>query len=211
MKSEEICLVPAGDGVGELVEKKSRFIGHIFAVETEEEALARLKEMRETYWDANHNVYAYIIRGGATRYSDDGEPGGTAGMPVLEILRHENLCQVCCVVTRYFGGTLLGTGGLVRAYGKTARLALENAGIARRCLWAALEVPCPFPLYEQVKRCVLDRGGKIEDTVYGSDVLLRVLVPEEDRERLIAVLTDLSAGRLTITLTGTETRDFPLA
>lgn len=106
-------LVPTKDADAEFVERRSRFIGHIFATDTEEEALARLKQMRETYWDATHNVYAYIIRDGATRFSDDGEPGGTAGMPVLQVLQREEIFNVTCVVTRYFGGILLGAGGLV--------------------------------------------------------------------------------------------------
>ena len=101
-------LVPTGDGEAQFIERRSRFIGHIFLTETEEEALARLKQMREQYWDATHNVYAYIIRDGATRFSDDGEPGGTAGMPVLQVLQREELYNVTCVVTRYFGGILLG-------------------------------------------------------------------------------------------------------
>lgn len=105
-------LVPTGDGEAQFIERRSRFIGHIFLTETEEEALARLKQMREQYWDATHNVYAYIIRDGATRFSDDGEPGGTAGMPVLQVLQREELYNVTCVVTRYFGGILLGAGGL---------------------------------------------------------------------------------------------------
>ena len=100
-------LVPTGDGEAQFIERRSRFIGHIFLTETEEEALARLKQMREQYWDATHNVYAYIIRDGATRFSDDGEPGGTAGMPVLQVLQREELYNVTCVVTRYFGGILL--------------------------------------------------------------------------------------------------------
>ena len=125
-------LIPTKDADAEMIEKKSRFIGHIFRTETEEEALARLKEMRETYWDATHNVYAYVIKDGPTRFSDDGEPGGTAGMPVLDVLQREGVYNVCCVVTRYFGGTLLGTGGLVRAYSRSAKLALDAAGLSQK-------------------------------------------------------------------------------
>ena len=114
----EEYLVPSGEGIAELVEKRSRFLGHIWLTQTEEEALQCIKKMREQHWDATHNVYAYLIKDGAMRYSDDGEPQGTAGIPVLEVLRKEGIYNVCCVVTRYFGGTLLGAGGLVRAYGK---------------------------------------------------------------------------------------------
>lgn len=101
-------LIPAKDADAEFIERRSRFIGHIFCTDTEEQALARLKQMRETYWDATHNVYAYIIKDGPTRFSDDGEPGGTAGMPVLQVLQREEIYNVTCVVTRYFGGILLG-------------------------------------------------------------------------------------------------------
>ena len=114
-------LVPTGDGEAQFIERRSRFIGHIFLTETEEEALARLKQMREQYWDATHNVYAYIIRDGATRFSDDGEPGGTAGMPVLQVLQREELYNVTCVVTRYFGGILLGAGGRLCSRGQDRR------------------------------------------------------------------------------------------
>ena len=124
--------VPTKDAEAEFVERRSRFIGHLFLTETEEEALARIKQMREKYWDATHNVYAYIIKDGATRFSDDGEPGGTAGMPVLQVLQREEMYNVTCVVTRYFGGILLGAGGLVRAYAHSAKIALDAAGLTLR-------------------------------------------------------------------------------
>lgn len=136
-------LVPTGDGEAQFIERRSRFIGHIFLTETEEEALARLKQMREQYWDATHNVYAYIIRDGATRFSDDGEPGGTAGMPVLQVLQREELYNVTCVVTRYFGGILLGAGGLVRAYAHGAKIAVDAAGRSIKRIWTNVYLPCP--------------------------------------------------------------------
>ena len=115
--TEKDYFVPFSDYAEDsFVEKRSKFTGRLWRVETAEEAVAKIKEMRETYWDATHNCYAYILReGNIMRYSDDGEPQGTAGMPMLEVLRHEGLVNVCCVVPRYFGGILLGTGGLVRA------------------------------------------------------------------------------------------------
>ena len=123
-------LVPAGYGEGLYEDRRSKFIGEIFPVETPEEAIARIGEVKAKYRDARHHCYAYIIReGNYMRYSDDGEPQGTAGMPMLDVLRRENITNVCCVVTRYFGGVLLGTGGLVRAYTKSAQLGLEAAGI----------------------------------------------------------------------------------
>ena len=131
----EEYLVPSGEGIDEHTEKRSRFIGHIWRTDTEEEALAAIKATRESMWDARHHGYAYIIRGGAMRYSDDGEPQGTGGMPVLDVLRRQELQNVCCVVTRYFGGILLGTGGLVRAYSKAAAMAVDAAGVSIMRLW----------------------------------------------------------------------------
>lgn len=150
-------LVPTGDGEAQFIERRSRFIGHIFLTETEEEALARLKQMREQYWDATHNVYAYIIRDGATRFSDDGEPGGTAGMPVLQVLQREELYNVTCVVTRYFGGILLGAGGLVRAYAHGAKIAVDAAGRSIKRIWTNVYLPCPYSWYERIRA----RGRRI--------------------------------------------------
>lgn len=204
-------LIPTGDADAEFVEKKSRFIGHVFRVETEEEALAHLKRMRETYWDASHNVYAYIIRGGTTRYSDDGEPGGTAGMPVLDVFRRGEIYNVCCVVTRYFGGTLLGTGGLVHAYGRAAKLALEAAGVSRKQVWARLDIPCPYGLYEQVKKEAAACGGLIERTDFGAAVDLSILFPAAEAEGFRRRLTDLSGGRVAAADGGEEYWDFPVS
>jgi len=203
-------LIPTGDADAELIEKKSRFIGHIFRTETEEAALARLKEMRDTYWDASHNVYAYIIKDGPTRYSDDGEPGGTAGMPVLDVLQREAVYNVCCVVTRYFGGTLLGTGGLVRAYGKTARLALDAAGISQKRVWERLRIPCPYGLFEQVKNEIAALGGMVQKTEFGADVQIGAIFPAAETAQFLRRLTDLSSGRVTAVSEGQEYRDFPV-
>lgn len=204
-------LIPTQDAEAELVEKKSRFIAHIFVTETEEEALFYLKEMRETYWDARHNVYAYIIKDGPTRYSDDGEPGGTAGMPVLEVLQHEKIYNVCCVVTRYFGGTLLGTGGLVRAYSKSAKLALEAAGISQKRVWERVQIPCPYNLFEQVKKEITNLGGMVQDTEFGSDIRITAIFPEAQTEAFRLRLTDLSSGRMTMESEGKEYRAFPIS
>lgn len=201
--------IPTADADAEFTEKRSRFIGHIFVTETEEEALLCLREMRETYWDASHNVYAYCIRGGATRYSDDGEPGGTAGMPVLDVLQREGIYNVCCVVTRYFGGTLLGTGGLVRAYGRAAKLALEAAGISRMRVWERVDIPCPYPLYEPIRRELERCGGMLTDTAFGSAVTVSAMFPAEKTEAFLSRLTDLSAGKVEAVRMGTEYRAFP--
>ena len=142
--------VPTRDAESEFVEKKSRFIGRIWVVENEQQALEQIKNMQKQHWDATHNVYAYIIHDGPTRYTDDGEPQGTAGMPVLEVLRGAGVENVLCVVTRYFGGTLLGTGGLVRAYGRAAKDALRAAGISLKRIWRKLDLLLPYSYYEWI-------------------------------------------------------------
>lgn len=206
----EEYLVPTAFGEAEFVEKRSRFTGHLWPVDTEEEALAHIKEMREKYWDATHNVYAYIIKDGPTRFSDDGEPGGTAGMPTLQVLQRENLFNVCCVVTRYFGGILLGAGGLVRAYAKGAKIAVDAAGISQKRVWSAIYLPCPYSYYERVKLETAAFGGLIRDTQFGADVELEILTPVDRAELFLKRLLDLSAGTIEGLVTGEEYRAFPV-
>ena len=203
-------LVPTQEAHAEFTERRSRFIGHLFPAATEQEALSQLETMRKQYWDATHNVYAYIIHGGATRYSDDAEPQGTAGMPVLEVLRREGLENVLCVVTRYFGGILLGAGGLVRAYTKSAHLAVEAAGISQMRLWQTVSVPCPYPLLERVKQTVAQTGGQLCDAQYGADVMLTTAFPKTETPRFLAELTELSGGKLTAEVLGEDYRAIPL-
>ena len=200
----EEYLVPSGEGIDEHTEKRSRFIGHIFPADTEEEAVAAIKETREAMWDARHHVYAYIIRGGAMRYSDDGEPQGTGGLPVLDVLRRQELNNVCCVVTRYFGGILLGTGGLVRAYSKAANLAVDAAGISIMRLWQRFEIPCPYPLFERVKLEIEAHDGQTVSTDYGAQVDMTVRIPQGKADAFKARLIDLSSGRLVPADAGTE-------
>ena len=141
----EAYLTPAGEGSSEYVEKKSRFLGRVFAVSSEDEARALLEAVKREHYDARHNCWCYILRGGAKRYSDDGEPQGTAGQPMLNVFEREGIENVLCVVTRYFGGILLGTGGLVRAYTAAAKDALLDAGVNEMRQWASLRVTCPPP------------------------------------------------------------------
>mgnify|MGYP002732242662 CR=1 FL=1 len=189
-------LVPTEAAAAEFTEKKSKFIGHIVPTETEAEALAALKQMRETHWDATHNVYAYIIRDGATRFSDDGEPGGTAGMPVLQVLQREALFNVTCVVTRYFGGILLGAGGLVRAYAKSAKLAVDAAGKSCKRVWTALTLPCPYNWLDRVKLEVAAFDGVIQSIDYGAQVGFSLLLPQTQLQPFLTRLRDLSADTL---------------
>lgn len=177
------------------VEKRSKFTGRLWRVETPEEATAKIKEMRETYWDATHNCYAYILReGNLMRYSDDGEPQGTAGMPMLDVLRHEGLVNVCCVVTRYFGGILLGTGGLVRAYTKGAQIAVAAAGVQQMSRFATLLIACPYSLLGVVQQVLPAHDCTVEDTDYGADVTLTVIQPVGGLDALNAALADATAG-----------------
>ena len=188
-------LIPSGHGEAELAEKRSRFLGRVWQVTSEDEAQALIKSMREQHADANHNVYAYIIREtGVVRYSDDGEPSGTAGMPVLNVLTREEITNVLCVVTRYFGGTLLGAGGLVRAYGQAAKLALDAAGISAVRQWREILLGCTYAQYERLSKLATDQGAVVEATDFGADVTLTLLVPEPEAEAFFAYMTEASAG-----------------
>lgn len=205
----ETYLVPTRDAETEFVEKKSRFIGRIWVTETEEEALEHIKCMRQQHWDATHNVYAYIIHGGPTRYSDDGEPQGTAGMPVLEVLRGKKLENVCCVVTRYFGGTLLGTGGLVRAYGRSAKDAVAEAGISVKQVWKKIDLIFPYSFYERLRQEAERFEGQILETEYSADICLHLILPSSRAEAFLARVTDLTGGKVTGQTVGEEYRAFP--
>ncbi len=189
--------VPYGPAEAEYVEKRSRFIGQIWPADSEAEARARIEEARKRHYDARHNCWCYLIReGGVLRYSDDGEPQGTAGQPMLNVFQREGVWNVCCVVTRYFGGILLGAGGLTRAYGGTAKLALNAAGVSRMRLWASVAVPCTYALYDRMKLLIESSGGVIVDTDYGADILMTVQLPAEERKAFLGKVTELSAGTL---------------
>ena len=203
-------MVPSGFGEDEFIEKKSRFIGRIWQVETEEEALAKIQEMKKQHYDATHNCWAYIIRDGAVRFSDDGEPGGTAGMPMIQVLQREQLYNVVCVVTRYFGGILLGSGGLVRAYTKGAKIAVDAAGKSMKRVWSVLYLPCPYTYYERVKLEVAAFGGIIRDTQFAQEVELEILLAEADVQPFLDRLTDMTAGTVEAMVTGQEYRAFPV-
>ena len=206
----EEYLVPTDAGEDEFYEKKSRFIGRVWPVETEEEALEKIQQMKKQHYDATHNCWAYIIRDGAVRFSDDGEPGGTAGMPMLQVLQREGLYNVVCVVTRYFGGILLGAGGLVRAYTKGAKIAVDAAGKSMKRVWTVLYVPIPYNFYERVKLEVTAFGGIFRDTQFGMDIELEILMPEAQAQPFLDKLTDMSSGIIEGMETGQEYRAFPV-
>ena len=200
-------LVPGGYGEAELIEKRSRFIGRVWPVESEDEAIARIREMREKHWDATHNVYAYImLEGGIMRYSDDGEPGGTSGMPTLNVFRAEDIKNVCCVITRYFGGILLVAGGLVRAYSAAAKLALDAAGVSRMDMWDQLLISCAYNQFERVRRLLEENGAVLENTDFGADVVIEALVSQERTPAFAAALTEMTAATATCDIVGSTFR-----
>ncbi len=184
-----------------LIEKKSKFIASVAPAETEEEALEFLKEIKSKYPDATHNVYAYIIdENNIFRYSDDGEPSGTAGMPVLDTIRKEGLVDVCVVVTRYFGGTLLGTGGLVHAYGASAKQGLYEADIITRALCNVVCVKVDYTMSGKIQYMTSTNNLITEDIVYGDDVTFYICSMLDETEKLIKEITELTYGRATCTV-----------
>ena len=188
-------LTAAGYGEAEYEDKHSRFIGHVAPVSSEAEARRFIDGIRRQYSDATHNVFAYILReGNVLRWSDDGEPGGTSGQPTLSVLQGAGLSDVCCVTTRYFGGILLGSGGLVRAYSNAARLALAAAGTARMTPWRKGAFGCSYARYDRLRHMLEDRGARIEDTSFGASVEIVFSAPEGQFETMETVLRDATAG-----------------
>ena len=193
------------EAADEFVERRSRFIGYIRPVTTEADAQAFIAEKKKQHWDATHNVSAYVLREGQIRrYSDDGEPQGTAGQPMLNVFQRQGVVNVCCVVTRYFGGILLGAGGLTRAYTKGARDALDAAGITRMSQWILWNVECTYSLFERIKLEIAACKGVVRDAEYGADILLRAAFPAGGAETFQPRLTELSAGQLTMIEAGEE-------
>lgn len=202
--------MPTEFGEDEFIEKKSRFIGRLWPVETEEAALEKIQAMKKQHYDATHNCWAYIIRDGAVRFSDDGEPGGTAGMPMLQVLQREGLYNCVCVVTRYFGGVLLGAGGLVRAYTRGAKIAVDAAGKSMKRVWTVLYVPCPYSYYERVKLETAAFGGILRSTDFGAEVEMELLLPENQVKPFLERLTDMTAAAVEAMEVGQEYRAFPV-
>ena len=201
--------IPTGPSETEFVEKRSRFLGHVWPVDSEEEARARIEETKKRHYDARHNCWCYILKDGPVRYSDDGEPQGTAGQPMLNVFQREGVVNVCCVVTRYFGGILLGAGGLVRAYTQSAKDALDAAGISVVRTWAELAVTCPYPFFERVRQEAAALGGVPGETEYGAQVTLHILLPREQTAEFSRRITELSAGRFAPAELGEVLRDAP--
>ena len=181
----------------EYVDRRSRFIAAIQPVSDEAAALEFIAARKKKYWDARHNVHAYVLRNGVSRFSDDGEPQGTAGLPMLETLQKRGLTDCVVVVTRYFGGILLGTGGLVRAYSQSTSLAIDAAGVGECRPCAVGEIVCDYAQYGRVAPLVSEYGGRVTDTAFAEGVTLTVLLPSDMVQAFEAELTDVSAGTLT--------------
>ena len=201
--------VPYQEAESEFVEKRSRFIGHIWPVDSEDQAQELLRRVKKQHYDARHNCWCYLIRDGAVRYSDDGEPQGTAGQPMLNVFQREGVENVCCVVTRYFGGVLLGAGGLVRAYTQSAKDALDAAGVSVVRRWVAMEVPCNYAQFEGMRREVAAFSGVVEQVDYGADVVLSCLLPEERSAEFAAHVLDVTAGGVEVLEAGERFQDVP--
>ena len=201
MEKEEIflpyrCVLEGGEG--EIVEKKSRFIASVCKAESEEEAVAFIEKQKKKYWDASHNCSAFVIgrRAQLSRCSDDGEPSGTAGRPMLEVLLKEEICNVVVVVTRYFGGTLLGTGGLVRAYGAAVKAGLENSVVATMRYGSSIRITTDYTDVGRIQYLLGKRGIHSPDAEYTDRVTMQVCIPAEDEEAFCKELVEATGARV---------------
>lgn len=199
-QTETNCRILLSGGSGQIEEKKSVFIANIARADSEEEATAFIETMKKKYWDARHNCSAFVIgeRGELTRCSDDGEPSGTAGRPMLEVLLRENIKNIVVVVTRYFGGTLLGTGGLVRAYTQAVKEGLNGCRIGVLRMGAPLTLTTDYNGIGKILYLLSAMGLTPKDSDYGEKVTLQVLVPVEEKDRLVRDITEATAGRTEI-------------
>lgn len=194
----------------EYIVKKSRFIGYAAPVTTVSEATDFIAEISKKHWDATHNVYAYILReGGIKRFSDDGEPQGTAGIPTLDVLEKSGVTDCAVVVTRYFGGIMLGAGGLVRAYSHSASIALQAAEIVKRTLCDRLKVTCDYNFYGRLASLIPEGGGIVEDTVFEESVSVLFILPQQSVAAFNARLTDVGNGRYFAEKVGELYADMP--
>ena len=180
----------------EFEEKRSLFIGHAIHVDSEEEAQAFIKQLKKEYSDATHNCFAYLLNGGiVARYSDDGEPQGTAGMPMLETIRKSGVCDVCVVVTRYFGGILLGAGGLVRAYSHSTSIAIEGAGIVTYEPYSVYELRCGYSEYQRYSSILTNATAVIDDTEFAADVCVKFAIKRKSTDALLKKISEAGFGR----------------
>lgn len=197
MSNEKLYTTLLGEGTDIYEEKRSEFIGVAAHIESEEDALKLVKRIKSEHYDARHNVYAYVCSSGnIQRYSDDGEPQGTAGIPVLDVIRKSGLDDVCVVVTRYFGGILLGAGGLVRAYTAAAKLAIDKAGIVTYQNFAEIRMVLNYSDYQKILAKLPSYNAKIDNTDFGSDVTLDIAIRATEEERFFAFVKELFCDRV---------------
>lgn len=194
-RMEEYLIVEAS-GRGEIVEKKSRFIAHVFPVQSEEEALSYIEGIKKEYWDARHNCFAFVVgkNNEIQRFSDDGEPQGTAGKPILEVLMNGNIHNTLIIVTRYFGGTLLGTGGLVRAYGQAAKVGLENSKVMSVCDGVRFRLVCDYNSIGKIKY-IMAQMNIVAEEAYGADVTLYINMKKSQYEKFKSQVVDATNGK----------------
>ena len=191
------------EAVAEFEEKRSLFIGHAKPVKTEEEAAEFIKLKKKEFADATHNVFGYIIKNGVcARYSDDGEPQGTAGMPVLDTIRKSGVDDACVVVTRYFGGILLGAGGLVRAYANGAKIALEAAGIITYEQYSEIKIKCSYSDYQKIQPMLFKAQAVTDDTIFDESVIVMIALKEEKGADLCEKIRELTSGRARAEIVG---------
>jgi uncharacterized YigZ family protein len=196
------------EGKDEFILSRSRFICRAKPVATEEEAVSFIAAIRKEHWDASHNVWAYVIGGSREKFSDDGEPQGTAGFPVLEVIRKEEIRDAAVVVTRYFGGVKLGAGGLVRAYSRGAKLALESGKIIRRIPLISCDVICDYSNAGKIKKEAEDKRYIVNNAAYLDHVVITLLIPRDELDTLHTVVAEITAGKGSVAEGGEEYTDF---
>ncbi len=189
---------------GEYTEKHSKFFATLCHVESEQEAFDALSRVRSENFGANHNTYAYVLADNSARFSDDGEPHGTAGRPILDLIKGSGLKNIMIIVTRYFGGILLGTGGLVRSYSTAAKEALENSKRVRMCECASYSVPCPYSDYKVLQSVIEKYNGFIDDTVFADNITIKFHTPSENCSGFEASLLDTFSSKISAKLEKTE-------
>ena len=187
-------------GNGEIVEKKSRFIAHVQSVSSVEEAQDYIEGIRKKYWDARHNCYAFSVgvENPVTRFSDDGEPGGTAGKPILEVILGSEIRNIVIVVTRYFGGTLLGTGGLVRAYTDASREGIKNTTVVEKIPGIRVMISTDYTDLGKIQYLLAQNQGMTEDSIYTDQVTIQAILPMEEKEAICKKLVEATSGRVNI-------------
>lgn len=198
MENGEKILIEAG--VGEYEEKKSKFIAHLKKIDSEDDAITYINELKKEYWDARHNCYAFILgnRNEVQRFSDDGEPGGTAGKPILDVIAGSGIHNIVMVVTRYFGGVLLGTGGLVRAYQKSSIDAIEKSIVIDKMSGVRINVTTDYTGIGKLQYLVVTLEATEMNTEYGENVIMDVIVPTQNYEKFVESITEATSGKAVI-------------